>query len=98
MVDAGGRICGNKRRQRNNFGPPWKESIGRIRGGGDLERASHIRIQREVGWKDGNSECWDGDRIFPGGRMTSCGRRRCWDGEGGRPGGRMNSCGSYGGD
>ena len=40
-MDAGGRIGGAKRRERNNFGSPWKESHGKLRGGGDRERESH---------------------------------------------------------
>ena len=44
---------GAKKLHRKNFGPPWKESSGRLRGEGDLEIASCSRIQREVGWQDG---------------------------------------------
>ena len=47
-VYVGGRFGGSKRLQRKNFGPPWKESHWRLVGGGDRERVSISRIQREV--------------------------------------------------
>ena len=81
-MDTGGRICGAKRRQRSNFGPPWKESHRNIRGGGKRERESHSRIHREVVIQRGELELWDGDGRISGGRMTSCGRRRCCYGDG----------------
>ena len=37
-VDSGGRLGGSKRKHRNNFGPPWQESHGRLGVGGDRER------------------------------------------------------------
>ena len=93
-VDARGRIGGAKRLQRNNFWPPWKDSCRKLRGGGDWERESRIRIQREVVLQNGKSVFWDGDRRRQVGLMTSCGRRRCWYGDRRCPGGRMNLCGS----
>ena len=94
---AGGRLGGAKRRQRNNFGPPWK-SRGRLRGGGARKRTPCSRNRGgEVG-RVGNLTCWDRDGRRPGWRMTLCGRQRCWVGDGGRPGWRMNSCGIYVGD
>ena len=89
-VDIGGRLSGTKRRQKKNFKPHWQEYRGRLRGGGYLERALHSRIQREVGWKDGMSEFWDGDGRLPGRRMNSCVRQICLDGDGVLPGGSMN--------
>ena len=81
-VDAGGGIGGAKRQQRNNSNPPWQKFRRRLRGGGDLERMSRSRIQREVGWQDGNSECWGGGGRRPGGQITLCGRQICWEGNG----------------
>ena len=66
-VDAGGRLGGAKRRQRNNFGTPRQESCGKLRGGGDWARESHSRSQREVVLQDGKSERWDEDGRLPGG-------------------------------
>ena len=86
-VDAGGGLGSAKRRYRNNLGPLWQESRGKLRGGGDWERASHSRSHREVVFQDRKLECWDGYRRQPGGRMNLCGRRRCWDGDRGHPGG-----------
>ena len=43
-VGAGGRLSGAKRRQRNNFGPLWKESHRRLRGGGDVEIKPHTVV------------------------------------------------------
>ena len=43
-VDAGGKIGGAKRRQRNIFGSPWLESRGKLREGGDWDRALISRI------------------------------------------------------
>ena len=83
---------------RNNFGPPWKESRGNLRGGGYWERAPCIRSQREVVLQNRNSEFWDEDGRCPVGRMTSCGRWGFWYGESWRSGGRTNLCGSYGGE
>ena len=42
-VDTGGRLGGAKRRKINNFGPHWQEFRGKLRGGGDWERASCSR-------------------------------------------------------
>ena len=39
-VVSGGRLGAAKRRHRNNFGPPWQESRGRLRGEAYLERTS----------------------------------------------------------
>ena len=96
-VNAGGRLGGAKRQQRNNFGPPWNKYRGELRVGGNSERASHSRIHRGVVCQDGKPEFWYGEGRRLGGRMTSCGRRRCWDGYKVRIVGQMNSFGSYGG-
>ena len=96
-VGAGGRLGDANRRQRNNFGTPWQESRGRLRGGGDFEIPSCSRSWREGGEQVGKSEFWGGDRRRPCGQITSCGRRRCWNEDGERPGGWINSCGRYGG-
>ena len=66
-MDTGGRLDVAKRQQRNNFGPPWKESCRNLRGGGNWERASHSRSQRDVVLKDGKPEFWDRDGRNPGG-------------------------------
>ena len=95
---VGGSLGGTKRLHRNNFGPPWNESSGGLRVGGDLEKDTCSKSHREVGWQNGNSECWNIDGRRPGGRMNLCGRRVCWDGDRGCPGGRISLCGIYGGD
>ena len=63
-----------------------------------MDRTSRSRNRRGGGGRVGNSECWDGDRRRPVGRMTLCGRRIFWVGDRGRPGGNINLCGIYGGD
>ena len=47
-MDAGGRLGGAKKQHRNNFRPPWKDSRGKLRGGGDRKIELRSRIQREV--------------------------------------------------
>ena len=90
-------VGGNKRHQRNNFGTPCqfcRRLIGRVA----ARRMACSRNRSREGGRVGKSECWDGDKRRPGGKMTLCGRRICWVREEGRPGGRMNLCVSYGGD
>ena len=94
-LDAGGRLDGAKRQQRNNSGPPWQESCGNL-GGGGWEISSRHKSHRDVVLQDWRSEFWYGDGRHSGGQMTLYGSRIFWDGDGGRPGGRMNSCGRYG--
>ena len=82
----------------------WWQTHGELRGGGLVGRWSGSRNQnwnrnwKGEGGRGGFSTCWDGDKIFPGGRMTSCVRQRSWVGDGGRPYGRMNQCDRYGRD
>ena len=53
-VDTGERLGGPKKRQRNNFGSPWKYSCRKLRGGGDQEILSCSRIHMEVVLYNGN--------------------------------------------
>ena len=69
-VDKGGRICGDKRQHRNKSGPPWHESQRKLIGGGNRERESNSGRQRGVVIQRWDSECSDGDRRRPCGRMT----------------------------
>ena len=47
-MDAGRRLGFIKRRQRKHFGPTWQVPHRMLRGGGDRERESRSRSQREV--------------------------------------------------
>ena len=63
-----------------------------------MGRISYSRNRRREGERVGNSECWDGVKRRPGGKMTLCSRQILWVRDGGSLGGQMNACGSYGGD
>ena len=57
-VDAGWRLGGSKRRQRNNFGPPWKDSHGKLRGGAIGRESYAVGARRKwccrmVSWNAG---------------------------------------------